>query len=118
MLIFYDGNCPVCCAKRDFLMRRDKQGVLAFSDIRADDFQPVGPLPDIDALAFEIHALKADGSVIRGMDVMRAAYAIIGIGWLLAPTGWPLFRPLFDRLYAHIARNRLFYSKWLFGRKR
>ncbi len=111
MLIFYDGDCPLCCAKRDFLQRRDRKGVLQFSNIRALDFQPLENLPDRDVLAFEIHSVAPDGRVLRAMEVIREAYRMIGLGWLMAPTGWPLLRPLFDRLYTHVARNRHRYSR-------
>lgn len=118
MLIFYDGNCPICCAKKDFLQRRDQRNRLAFCDIRAPDFQRPEQMPPIDSLASEIHSLQPDGQILRGMAVIRAAYRVIGLGWLAAPTGWPLLRPLFDLLYAHIAANRQFYSEGLRIRRR
>ena len=39
-----------------------------------------------------------------------------GLGWLVAPTGWPLLRPLFDRLYGGFARHRIGLGR-LFGRR-
>ncbi|QBG46911.1 DUF393 domain-containing protein [Verrucomicrobia bacterium S94] len=114
MLILYDGNCPLCCAKRDFLMRRDRRGALEFADIRDPDFcLPLDGIP-LDMLAAEIHAITNERQVLHGMEVIRAAYRAIGIGWIAAPTGWPLLRPFFDLLYTHIARNRLKISHRLF----
>lgn len=118
ILIFYDGNCPLCCAKRDFLQHRDREGVLTFSNIRSADFQPLENLPDLEVLAYEIHSIASDGRILRGMQVIREAYKLIGLGWLMAPTGWPILRPLFDRLYTHVARHRLKYSKMLHFFKR
>jgi predicted DCC family thiol-disulfide oxidoreductase YuxK len=40
------------------------------------------------------------------MDVFRRAYASVGLGWLVAPTGWPLVRPVFDKAYTWFARYR------------
>ncbi|MDZ8117668.1 thiol-disulfide oxidoreductase DCC family protein [Pontiella agarivorans] len=111
MLILYDGDCPICCAKRDFLMRRDPRGALEFSDIRDPDFRPPADHLTIDMLAAEIHAVTPEHEVLRGMEVIRAAYRAIGIGWLAAPTGWRLLRPLFDRLYIFVAKNRLKISR-------
>lgn len=118
MMIFYDGNCPICCAKRDFLQRRDRHKKLAFTDIRASDFQGSEIPVAIDVLEREIHSIRPDGRILRGMEVIRAAYQEIGLGWLVKPTGWPLLRPLFDRLYAWIARNRTRISNFLKPRKR
>jgi len=39
--------------------------------------------------------------------VFRRAYAAVGFGWLVAPTRWPLVRPLADAAYRWFARNRL-----------
>lgn len=54
-----------------------------------------------------IHLLDAGGQVHVGMAVFRLAYRAVGLGWLVAPTGWPLLRPLFDRLYGCFARHRI-----------
>jgi predicted DCC family thiol-disulfide oxidoreductase YuxK len=54
-----------------------------------------------------IHAVLPDGSVVTGMEAFRRSYAAIGLGFLLAPTGLPLLRPLFDRAYDWFAKNRL-----------
>ena len=62
----------------------------------------------------QIHAVLPDGTVIRRMEVIRAAYRKIGLGWLTAPTGWPLLRPLFDTLYAGVAKHRQTLSR-VFG---
>lgn len=55
----------------------------------------------------EIHGVYPDGRLVKGATAFRAAYRAVGLGWLLAPTGWPLLKPLFDRLYALFARHRL-----------
>lgn len=113
ILIIYDGDCPICCAKRDFLERRDKKGILEFSNIRKPGFEPPAPGIDFQTLETEIHCITADGRVLNGMDVIRAAYKAIGIGWIAAPTAWPVLKPIFDWIYAKVAGNRLKISKAL-----
>lgn len=113
LLIIYDGDCPICCAKRDFLKRRDKRGTLSFSDIRNPDFVSPAEGVDFQSLEAEIHSITIDGKVLRGMEVIRTAYKAIGIGWIAAPTGWPILRPIFDWLYAKVAGNRQKISKVL-----
>jgi predicted DCC family thiol-disulfide oxidoreductase YuxK len=116
--IFYDGHCPLCLAKRDFLMRRDKESVLSFADIRSPDFQSLEIPVRIEQLEKEIHCIDSDGRILRGMEVIRAAYKAVGIGWLAAPTGWPVLRPMFDALYRWVAKNRHLLSTFSKQKKR
>jgi predicted DCC family thiol-disulfide oxidoreductase YuxK len=95
-----------------FLKKHDAQGRLRFTDIRAVDFQPLKTGVSMEVLEKQIHAVLPDGSVISRMEVIRAAYREIGLGWLAAPTGWPLLRPLFDRLYGQIAKHRMAISRF------
>ncbi len=60
----------------------------------------------------QIHAILPDGTIISRMDVIRAAYREIGLGWLTVPMGWPLLRPLFDGLYGLVAKYRLSISRF------
>jgi predicted DCC family thiol-disulfide oxidoreductase YuxK len=105
--LLYDGDCPLCGREVAFLRRRDRCGRIAFEDIAAPGFEPARyGLERADVMA-RMHGVLPDGRVVEGMEVFRRAYAAIGLGALLAPTGWPLLRPLFDRAYAVFARNRL-----------
>jgi len=113
ILILYDGNCPICCSQYDMLQKRDKHDRLRFANIRYPEFDPEAYGTTIEKIEKQIHAVLPDGSVIDRMDVIRAAYREIGLGWLVAPTGWPILRPLFDRLYGFVAKHRLRISSFL-----
>jgi predicted DCC family thiol-disulfide oxidoreductase YuxK len=105
--LLYDGDCPLCGREVAFLRRRNRRGQLAFEDIAAPGFDPARyGLERADVMA-RMHGVLPDGRVVEGMEVFRRAYAAVGLGALLAPTRWPLLRPLFDRAYAVFARNRL-----------
>jgi predicted DCC family thiol-disulfide oxidoreductase YuxK len=54
----------------------------------------------------EIHAALPDGSLIKGVEVLRLAYGAVGLGWLLRPTAWAALRPIFDAGYLAFARHR------------
>jgi predicted DCC family thiol-disulfide oxidoreductase YuxK len=60
-----------------------------------------------------IHGVLPDGRVVEGLEVFRRAYAAVGLGWLLAPTRWPLLREISETSYRIFAKNRL---RWT-GRK-
>jgi predicted DCC family thiol-disulfide oxidoreductase YuxK len=108
LIIFIDGECPLCLREARMLQRRDRRrGRLRMIDITHPSFDPSRYGRTMDQVMGAIHGRLPDGTMITGMEVFRRAYAAVGLGWLLAPTGWPGLRQLFDRLYAWFARNRL-----------
>lgn len=106
LTLFYDAGCPVCALEMDHLRMRDRQGNLAFIDISAPGFDMLPPGTTLAALNAEIHATRPDGSLLRGVEALRQAYAAVGLGWVLRPTGWSLLRPLSDAGYRVFARHR------------
>lgn len=105
--LLYDGECPLCSREIRLLRRRDRRGRLDFVDIAAADFDAARYGTTRDALMARIHGVLPDGSLVRDVEVFRRAYAAVGLGWLVAPTRWPLLRSLFERAYRVFARNRL-----------
>jgi predicted DCC family thiol-disulfide oxidoreductase YuxK len=106
LTLFYDAACPVCSLEMDHLRERNRDGRLRFVDISAPGFDasPYGvTAADMDA---EIHAQRPDGSMLRGVEVLRLAYDAVGLGWVMQPTGWGPLRPLFDAGYRLFARHR------------
>jgi predicted DCC family thiol-disulfide oxidoreductase YuxK len=105
--LLHDGLCPVCSREVRLLRRLDRgRGKIAFEDIAAPGFAPERYGLTLPQVVGSMHAIRPDGTVVRAMEVFREAYALVGLGWLLAPTRWPLLRPLFDRLYRIFARFR------------
>jgi predicted DCC family thiol-disulfide oxidoreductase YuxK len=104
----HDGDCPLCAREVAMLQRLDKgRGRLAFDDIAAPGFDASRYGRTQPELMARIHGVLPDGRVIEGVEVFRRAYAAVGLGWLVAPTRWPLLRPLTDAAYRWFARNRL-----------
>ena len=86
LTLLYDGGCPLCVREVDFLQRRDQRlhpanPQLAFVDIDAADYDPAlhGGISYRQAMG-RIHAIEADGTVLRDVDVFRAAYRLINLG--------------------------------------
>ncbi len=104
--VLYDGACPFCRAEIEWLRRRDRRGRLVPEDISAPGFD--ASLYGLDPADVQrvLHVISADGKVVRRMEAVRAVYQVLGLGWLVAPTGWPVLRAVFDRLYTVFARNR------------
>lgn len=116
--IFYDAACPLCVREIAMLRRMDRgRGRLVARDINDPSLFPAAFGRTRDDLMARIHGLSPGGMLIEGMDVFRAAYTAVGFGWLLAPTGWPVLRPVFDGLYRLFAKHRVRIGHW-FGRPR
>jgi predicted DCC family thiol-disulfide oxidoreductase YuxK len=109
--ILYDGDCPICCRKIAFLEKHDSQKKLIYTNIRNADLPLLHHQVSREDLEKQIHAILPDGTLINRMEVIRVAYKAIGLGWLSAPTGWPILRSLFNVLYGFIAKNRLAISR-------
>jgi predicted DCC family thiol-disulfide oxidoreductase YuxK len=113
LTLLYDGGCPLCLREVTFLQRRDVRlhraaPRLAFVDINAADYNPAQHAGiSYRAAMGRIHAICADGEVLRDVAVFRAAYGLIGLGWLYAPSAWPGLRQLADLLYGLWAHWRL-----------
>jgi predicted DCC family thiol-disulfide oxidoreductase YuxK len=62
-----------------------------------------------------LHGVLPDGRKVTGVAAFREAYRAVGLGWVAAPTGWPVLRQVFDLLYVVFARYRVRLGG-LFGR--
>ncbi len=110
--LLYDGKCPLCRREVDWLCRRGKQALKAV-DIACDEFHAEHyGLRDEDVHR-ELHGIKADGTVTTGMDSVREAYRVIGLGFLVGFTAYWPFRPITDWAYRRFAANRLRIGSWL-----
>jgi predicted DCC family thiol-disulfide oxidoreductase YuxK len=106
--VLYDGECPLCAREIAMLRRMDRgRGRIDFEDITAPDFDARRYGATQHDLMARIHAVLPGGTLIEGVEVFRRAYAAVGFGWLVAPTRWPLVRPLAETAYRWFARNRL-----------
>lgn len=112
-IMFYDGECPFCQKEIAWLRSLNRQGRLGLYDIHADDFNAAQYAKTHDELMAEIHGLYPDGRLVTGVEVFYAAYHAVGLGWLMAPTRWPVLKPVFTCCYAFFARHRLRWGRWL-----
>jgi predicted DCC family thiol-disulfide oxidoreductase YuxK len=106
LTLYYESACALCNGEMSNLMLRNTEGKLRFVDVSAPGFDSPPPGTTLDDLLELIHAQKADGSVVRGVEVFRLAYRAVGLDWVVAPTDWLLLGGLADRAYPWIARNR------------
>lgn len=106
LTLLYDAACPVCALEMDHLRTRDAAGRLVFVDIAAPGFDAAAYGRTAAELDAELHGVWADGDVVVGLSTLRAAYAAVGLGWVLHGTGVGPLRPVFDQAYRLFARYR------------
>jgi predicted DCC family thiol-disulfide oxidoreductase YuxK len=115
--LLYDGLCPLCSKEVAWLYVRNKHGRLGFQDINDAGFDPAVYGTTHAELMAEIHGVYPDGLVIKGMGAFRETYKAVGLGWLMAPTGWPVLKPLFDWIYNVFAKYRVRLTRLFVGDK-
>jgi predicted DCC family thiol-disulfide oxidoreductase YuxK len=99
--LLYDGECPLCQREVNFLRKRDAgRGLVALVDIADDNYTPEkhGGI-DYQTAMGRIHAVLPDGTIIKNVEVFRQVYDLLGIGWIYAPTRWPVIGKFVDFLY-------------------
>ncbi len=107
--LLYDGECPLCLREVNFLLKRDAgRGIVKFVDIADLNYQPEdnGGV-DFETAMGRIHAVLADGSVIKDVEVFRRVYEELGMGWVYAATKLPVIGAIANWLYGIWADWRL-----------
>ena len=114
--LLFDSACPFCRREVEWLQRRDRRAQLAVVDINAPDFDPAPLGLTRDRVHARLHGIDRDGVVVEGMAAIRGAWRAAGLGWVMAPTGWPVLRWFADLGYLLFARYRVPLGR-LFGRR-
>lgn len=107
--LLYDGECPLCVKEVNFLTKKDAgRGIIKFVDIASLDYDPQenGGIDFVTAMG-RIHAILADGTVIKNVEVFRQAYESLGMGWVYAITKVPVLGAIADLVYGIWAEWRL-----------
>lgn len=105
----------MCRREADWLQRRNRAGHLAFEDISMPEFNPSRYGLTHEQVMGVMHGVFPDGRIVTKVAAFRQAYRFIGLGWLLAPTGWPVLREISNWGYERFARNRVAIGKILGG---
>ena len=109
MKIFYDGQCKLCRKNRDVLQKKDHAQSILFLDIH--DPESIRHLSHLnikeDDLLAQMYLLTEDDQLIGGANAVRRVYEEVGFKQLVTLSKLPVIRPLCDKLYGWIAKNRL-----------
>lgn len=112
LIIFYDGNCPLCVLEMHELHRINHQHNLEFVNIHIDNFHAKWPLVDKVQALKNIHG-NLNGEIITGLDVTYHAWRLVNkhhrVGWIR----WPFIKHIADSAYLTFAKYRHRISKAL-----
>lgn len=114
LTVFYDASCPMCAAEMRAVHSRDPAGRIDLVDCSAPDFSDEAFRAEGKtraAFMARIHARDAHGQWLVGPDAFEAIYRAVGLERTARIWGSRRLRPLVDRAYHWIARNRRVLSR-------
>ena len=106
MIIFYDGNCPLCSTEMKQLKQADVENKIVLEDLNAADFSQRYPTIDVAKAMTYLHGQKSSGEIIYGLDVTYQAWSIVGKHHWLKLIRLPIIRILADCAYLFFAKYR------------
>lgn len=115
LTIYYDRSCPLCAHEMHALVAHDRFSRVRLIDSSVEDFHDAeAAAAGVSAAQMStlIHARDAAGVWFRGVDVFVLAYQAVGLAQIARLWSWPRLRPLWDRLYPWVARNRMQLSRF------
>jgi len=115
IVALFDGDCGVCSRSSRFFGSRDPHGHVERQDLRDPVAAQRFPTLDPDAVRASMHAVRADGSVVIGLDAVREVLAELPAPWPWVATflGLPGVHALAKVGYRLFARNRLAFNRWV-----
>ena len=113
MIIFYDGNCPLCSAEMQQLKHADVNNEIVLEDLNAYDFSDRFAYIDKDKALKILHAQQPSGEIIYAFDVTYHAWKIVGKHRWLKIFRLPIIRTFADWGYLFFAKYRHPISRFL-----
>eukprot|EP01025_Chloroclados_australasicus_P042260 TRINITY_DN4497_c0_g1_i1.p2 TRINITY_DN4497_c0_g1~~TRINITY_DN4497_c0_g1_i1.p2 ORF type:complete len:409 (-),score=47.00 TRINITY_DN4497_c0_g1_i1:1514-2713(-) len=105
----YDGDCDLCLALKKTLENHDNnRGLIKFVNIADEKYDP----SQNQGIEFEeamdtIHAVRYDGTIIKGTDALAELYRTVGMGWVQSAANMPVVGSLIDSMYDIVSKYRL-----------
>jgi predicted DCC family thiol-disulfide oxidoreductase YuxK len=112
-LLLFDGVCNLCNGSVQFIIRRDPEGRFRFASLQSAAGQRYLDELRIDRQALDSMILVEGDRWSRESDAALRVARILGGPWRILGVFWLVPRPLRDRVYRLIARNRY---RW-FGKR-
>jgi predicted DCC family thiol-disulfide oxidoreductase YuxK len=112
-ILLFDGECNLCNATVQFIIRHDAKGVFRFASLQGAYGRSLMASLGMPAITPDTFVLQADGRVYLRSEGALRTLARLGFPWSLSYICICLPARLRDAVYAHVARNRY---RW-FGKR-
>nr|WP_280114116.1 DCC1-like thiol-disulfide oxidoreductase family protein [Bosea sp. LC85] len=109
----FDGDCVMCSQQAQFVMRHDHERRFTLTTAQGPLGQALYHRLGLPTPNFETMLLIEGGRILGRSDAVITIAAGLGWPWRIALAARVIPRPLRDRLYRLVARNRY---RW-FGRR-
>jgi len=106
-IIIFDGHCVLCSRVARFVLRHDRRGLFRLTAAQTPLGQALFRHLGLDPVNFETNVLLERGRAHFKSDGSIRIFVHLGFPWSLVLLAWLIPRPLRDRLYDLIAKNRL-----------
>lgn len=104
---FFDDRCHLCHTEVNLLRRWDRRSKIKFIDISDPNFRPELYGKTLEEFMAEMHARLPDGRWIKGVEVFRRLYSLVGVGLPVAVSRWPVISQMLEIGYWGFAKVRL-----------
>ncbi|WP_286264587.1 thiol-disulfide oxidoreductase DCC family protein [Thalassotalea atypica] len=105
LIIFYDGNCPLCSAEMSHLKKHDENNNIKLVNLHSKNFSKLYPSINIHRAMQILHGTY-QGHFLLGLEVTHRAWTLVGKGFWVAPLNWPILKTLSHWVYLLIAKYR------------
>lgn len=106
-IIIFDGHCVLCSRFARFVLRHDQQAAFRMMAAQSPLGQALYRHYRLDPVNFETNVLVDRGRAWFKSEGTIRIFVKLGFPWSLAVALRVIPRPLLDRLYELVARNRL-----------
>ncbi|WP_286235393.1 thiol-disulfide oxidoreductase DCC family protein [Thalassotalea sediminis] len=105
LTIFYDGQCPLCCAEMDSLKRHDKNNAIKLVNLHQAGFATNYPRINKKEAMQILHG-EYQGETLKALAVTHRAWTLVGKGLYVAPLTFPIVKQLAHVGYLFMAKYR------------
>ncbi|KJR39614.1 cell division protein [Vibrio navarrensis] len=112
LVIFYDGQCPLCCNEMRALKAQDSQARIMLVDVYDTDAMCRYPSIDKQHALSILHGIDQQGQPLYGLDVTVLAWRLVNRHRWLFITRLPILKGISDRIYLLFAKHRMRISRW------
>ncbi|WP_440877202.1 thiol-disulfide oxidoreductase DCC family protein [Thalassotalea sp. PLHSN55] len=115
LVIFYDGNCPLCSLEMQKLKQHDANNQIELVNLHQANFNTLYPDINFNKAMTILHGVYQK-KLLLGLNVTHRAWTIVGKGAFVAPLQLPIVKQLAHCFYLLVAKYRHPLSQFIYRR--